>query len=142
MVAVLGFSKAEIRQAVEDMYTVVALEPETDLHFPTLAVNLGENPIAMERVGLGVWNVIPVNVDEQGYMLLSIPEGEEDELGTSVFFQTNKGLTADLVAAILLKIARKSAGRFMTPEGMMVTPVVLHAEPQIEGQTTAQIIEF
>ena len=34
MVAVLGFSKAEIRQAVEDMYTVVALEPDADLHFP------------------------------------------------------------------------------------------------------------
>ena len=115
---------------------------ETDLHFPTLSNNLGEDPIQMERVGLGVWNVVPVNVDEQGYMLLTIPDGEEEDFGTSVFFQTNKGLTADLVAAILLKIAQKTAGRFMTPDGVKITPVVLNTEPQIEGKTSAQIIEF
>ncbi len=34
MVAVLGFSKEEIREAVRDMYTIVAEEPETPLHFP------------------------------------------------------------------------------------------------------------
>ena len=34
MVAVLGFSKDEIRQAVQDMYTVVAQQPDADLHFP------------------------------------------------------------------------------------------------------------
>ena len=34
MVAVLGFSKEEIREAVKDMYTVVADKPETPLHFP------------------------------------------------------------------------------------------------------------
>jgi arsenite methyltransferase len=34
MVAVLGFSKDEIRQAVKNMYTVVAKQPETPLHFP------------------------------------------------------------------------------------------------------------
>ncbi len=34
MVAVLGFSKDEIRQAVKNMYTVVANQPETPLHFP------------------------------------------------------------------------------------------------------------
>ena len=34
MVAVLGFSKEEIRAAVTDMYTVVAEKPETPLHFP------------------------------------------------------------------------------------------------------------
>lgn len=35
MVAVLGFSKEEIREAVKDMYTIVAEEPQTPLHFPT-----------------------------------------------------------------------------------------------------------
>ena len=35
MVAVLGFSKEEIREAVKDMYTIVAQEPQTPLHFPT-----------------------------------------------------------------------------------------------------------
>ena len=34
MVAVLGFSKEEIREAVKDMYTIVAEEPNTPLHFP------------------------------------------------------------------------------------------------------------
>ncbi|MEM7290788.1 MAG: methyltransferase domain-containing protein, partial [Pseudomonadota bacterium] len=34
MVAVLGFSKEEIRDAVKDMYTVVADRPQTPLHFP------------------------------------------------------------------------------------------------------------
>ena len=34
MVAVLGFSKEEIREAVKDMYTIVAEEPGTPLHFP------------------------------------------------------------------------------------------------------------
>lgn len=34
MVAVLGFSKEEIREAVKDMYTLVAEEPKTPLHFP------------------------------------------------------------------------------------------------------------
>lgn len=34
MVAVLGFSKEEIRAAVTDMYTLVADKPETALHFP------------------------------------------------------------------------------------------------------------
>ena len=34
MVAVLGYSKAEIRQAVRDMYTLVAEKPDSPLHFP------------------------------------------------------------------------------------------------------------
>ena len=34
MVAVLGFNKDEIRQAVQNMYTVVANQPETTQHFP------------------------------------------------------------------------------------------------------------
>jgi ubiquinone/menaquinone biosynthesis C-methylase UbiE len=34
MVAVLGFSQAEIRAAVTDMYTLVADKPDTPLHFP------------------------------------------------------------------------------------------------------------
>ncbi len=34
MVAILGFSKEEIRAAVQDMYTVVAERPQSPLHFP------------------------------------------------------------------------------------------------------------
>ena len=34
MVAVLGFSKEEIKRAVQDMYTTVANKPRTPLHFP------------------------------------------------------------------------------------------------------------
>jgi ubiquinone/menaquinone biosynthesis C-methylase UbiE len=34
MVAVLGFSKEQVRSAVRDMYTVVANSPSTPLHFP------------------------------------------------------------------------------------------------------------
>ena len=53
MVAVLGFSKEEIREAVKDMYTVVADKPQTPLHFPIgrdACLLAGYDPVVVDEL--------------------------------------------------------------------------------------------
>jgi len=115
---------------------------ETDLYLPDFATRLGEDPIEMERVGLGIWNVIPVQIDNVGYMLLGVPKDGMDEFGTSVFYQTENGLTGELIAAVLLRLLERNAARFMTPDGVHIKPAVLTAEPEVEGQNHLKTLEF
>jgi hypothetical protein len=39
---------------------------ETDLYFADLVARLGRKPLEMDRNGLGVWLVLPVNIDDLG----------------------------------------------------------------------------
>ena len=85
MVAVLGYSKAEIRQAVEDMYTVVALEPESDLHFPIgreAAVKAGYSEPQLHNLPgeviesfAGVGCPFQANVIQPGHTVLDVGSG-------------------------------------------------------------------
>jgi len=119
---------------------------ETDLYLPDLGEKLGAEPVEMERDGLGIWNIIPVNLDDSGYLILGVPKEDQDDFGTSVFYQTAKGLTGELIAAVLLRLLERPTARFMTPEGDMVTPATLTAEPEVEGMAEtgkiARLLEF
>ena len=110
---------------------------ETDLFLPDLTDRLGVASIEMERVGLGVWNVVPVNLDDRGHILLGVPKDGQDSLGTSVFYQTAKGLTGPVVAGILARLLDRTNARFMHPDGDMITPVEPEAEPVVENKDGA-----
>ena len=97
MVAVLGLDKEEIHQAVQDMYTVVATEPETPLHFPigfSACKLAGYDQNQVQHISTsvldsfaGVGCPFHANVIKKGDVVLDVGSGS----GTDVF------IAADMV---------------------------------------------
>ena len=91
MVAILGLDKSEIHQAVQDMYTVVAEQPETPLHFPIgsnacLLAGYKEEQISQVPNNVlesfaGVGHPFRAEVIRSGSIVLDIGSGS----GTDVF---------------------------------------------------------
>ncbi|MEL6959125.1 MAG: hypothetical protein AAGL89_09270 [Pseudomonadota bacterium] len=111
---------------------------ETDLRFGDLAALFTDPPLEMERPGLGIWLAFPVNVDDAGYMIVSVPRDDKDRLGTTVFYQDGEGMNDASIAGVLLQLLGRQTARFMTPDGEMVTPAFASIDPEIEDENGAQ----
>lgn len=85
MVAVLGYSKAQIQQAVKDMYKLVAQRPDSPLHFPVgreAAVKAGYTeemlrglPQSATESFAGVGNPFRANIIKPGMSVLDVGAG-------------------------------------------------------------------
>ena len=121
MVAVLGFSKEEIRAAVKDMYTVVADKPDLPQHFPIgrtaclLAgydeVRIASLPAAVLESFAGVGNPHRADVVKPGMTVLDVGSGS----GTDVLIaaqqvgESGKVYALDITAAMREKLERTLA---------------------------------
>jgi ubiquinone/menaquinone biosynthesis C-methylase UbiE len=114
MVAILGFNKEQIIEAVKDMYTVVATKPETPLHFPTgpeACLKSGYNPEDLKGIPTaslesfaGVGNPFQADVIKSGQTVLDIGSGS----GTDVLIAAKKvGKTGKVYALDLTPAMRK-----------------------------------
>ena len=85
MVAILGFSKEQVREAVIDMYTAVANSPRAHFHFPVgetgcrvasyPAAVLRELPSAALESFAGVGNPFRANCIRSGDIVLDLGSG-------------------------------------------------------------------
>ncbi len=112
------------------------LRLESDLPLYDLKEVLGRESIEMERVGLGSWSVIPVNIDDAGHIVLGVPRADAESMGVSVFFQSSSTLTSELIAGILLQLLNRQEARFMTPDGALVSPLFPATEPEVQGESS------
>ena len=95
MVAVLGFSKEQIRAAVQDMYSMVARNPNVPLHFPVgrnaceiagyTEEQLSRLPVESLESFAGVGYPFAANVIEAGHTVLDVGSGS----GTDVLIASN-----------------------------------------------------
>ena len=116
MVAVLGFSKEEIRGAVKDMYTVVADEPDTPLHFPIgkqaclLAgydeALVGELPAAALESFAGVGCPFQADIIRPGHHVLDVGSGAGTDVivASKLVGDTGKVYALDLTPAMRTKL--------------------------------------
>ena len=116
MVAVLGFSKEQIRSAVQDMYTLVARRPQTSLHFPVgrdacLLAGYTEPQIAdlpdtaLESFA-GVGYPFRAEVIKPGDHVLDIGSGSGTDvlLAAQLVGETGKVYALDMTAAMREKL--------------------------------------
>jgi len=111
---------------------------ETDLLFEDLSALFADAALEMERPGLGVWLAFPVNVDDAGYMIVSVPKDDKDTMGSTVFFQDGDGMTHANIAGVLLQLLGRETARFMTPDGEIIAPSFASVEPEIEDAQSSQ----
>ena len=118
MVAVLGFSKEEIRAAVKDMYTVVADKPELPQHFPIgraacLLAGYDEAAIAALPAAVlesfaGVGNPHRADVIRPGMTVLDVGSGSGTDvlIASRAVGDSGKVYALDMTAAMRDKLAR------------------------------------
>ena len=116
MVAVLGYSKEEIRQAVTEMYTVVANQPSAPLHFPIgkdacrLAgydeAHIEELPPAVVESFAGVGNPFRAGVVGPGDTVLDVGSGSGTDvlLASRLVGDSGKVHALDLTPAMRDKL--------------------------------------
>lgn len=116
MVAVLGFNKDEIRQAVKNMYTVVANQPQTTQHFPIgrsacLLAGYRESDIdqlpaeSLESFA-GVGCPFRADVIRPGHTVLDVGSGSGTDvlLASRIVGETGKVWAMDLTPAMREKL--------------------------------------
>ncbi len=118
MVAVLGYSKEEIRQAVKDMYTIVATKPTAPLHFPigreaAKLAGYSEDQISdlpdesLESFA-GVGCPFRANVVKPGQTVVDIGSGSGTDvlLAAKLVGSSGKVIAVDLTPAMREKLQR------------------------------------
>lgn len=118
MVAVLGYSKAEIRQAVKDMYTLVAEKPDSPLHFPIgseAAILAGYDtgriadiPVEALESFAGVGCPFRADIIRTGQTVLDIGSGSGTDvlIAAAMVGETGKVWALDLTPAMHIKLQR------------------------------------
>ncbi len=116
MVAVLGYSKAEIRQAVRDMYTLVAEKPDSPLHFPIGpeaaklagydAGQMADLPVETLESFAGVGCPFRADIIKPGHTVLDIGSGSGTDvlIAARMVGETGKVWALDLTPAMRLKL--------------------------------------
>jgi arsenite methyltransferase len=117
MVAVLGFSKDEIRQAVTDMYSLVADNPDSPQHFPIgrdasllvgyPALQVDQLPRAVIESFAGVGFPFRAGVIQPGHTVLDIGSGSGTDvmLASKLVGDSGKVWAMDVTAAMREKLA-------------------------------------
>jgi arsenite methyltransferase len=116
MVAVLGFNQEQIRQAVQDMYTVVATQPQAPLHFPVgreACLKAGYTAEEIDRLPpralesfAGVGNPFQAQVIKPGQTVLDIGSGSGTDalLAAKLVGESGKVWAMDLTEAMREKL--------------------------------------
>ena len=116
MVAVLGFSKEQIRAAVQDMYTMVARNPSVPLHFPVgrgacevagyREEQLSKLPIESLESFAGVGCPFVANVVEPGQTVLDVGAGSGTDvlIASKMVGSGGKVFALDLTPAMREKL--------------------------------------
>jgi arsenite methyltransferase len=116
MVAILGFSKAQIREAVVDMYTAVAQSPRAHFHFPVGEAGCrvaeyprewtNELPASAIESFAGVGNPFRADVIREGDTVLDIGSGSGTDvlIASKLVGESGKVWALDTTPAMLNKL--------------------------------------
>jgi ubiquinone/menaquinone biosynthesis C-methylase UbiE len=118
MVAILGYSKQQIREAVVDMYTTVADSPRAHFHFPVGEAGCrvakypeeitNELPAAAIESFAGVGNPFQADVIREGDVVLDIGSGSGTDalIASKLVGESGKVWALDTTPAMLNKLNR------------------------------------